>query len=92
MTKKQLDCELTDCYFNSHDNLRFDDFGIPIGLCFCTADNDEEVFQEDNSGEGVNPDCPILIGLESLNEDEGRVVAPPKHAGAHQNQKKEGTT
>jgi len=61
-------CDLTECCFNSHDNLRFDDFGDPLGPAFCTAKNDLEVFAEE--GHGVPDECPILLGLDSLDEEE----------------------
>lgn len=68
ITSVRCFCELTSCCFNSHDNLRFDEFGEPIGPAYCTAECDNEVFSEEENG--VDPMCPILMGFESLDEED----------------------
>ena len=73
-------CGLTECCFNSHDNLRFDEFGEPLGPAFCTAKNDAEVFSE--QGHGVPDECPILSGLDSLDEEEEAFMGVSEEAEA----------
>lgn len=57
-----FECTLTECTFNSHDNLRFDEFGDPIGTAYCMAPSEEEVDEEE--GYGVPDDCPLFYDVE----------------------------
>jgi len=57
---KGEECNLTECCFNSHSNLLFDEFGDPIGPHFCTAETEEEIYEE--QGFGVPDECPIFYG------------------------------